>query len=121
METVTRRTTRITNVASRPATEEGKYNESWSLTEHPAQAGTQDQSAPVSGDGPALHAPPRPPAAPQAGAVEQPLPRDGGDGGRGGGRGGESGSGSSDRAGQGKRRDRLGGDSSRRLRRRWAP
>src|SRR6266576_2132532 len=88
METVTRRTTRIANVASRPAMEEGKYNESWSLAEHPAQTGTQDQSTPVSGDGLALYAASGPPAAPEAGAVEQSLPRDGGDGGGGGGGGG---------------------------------
>src|SRR5437867_6961583 len=70
--------------------EDLKYNESWSPAEYAAQAGTEDQSTPVSGDGSALYAAPGPPTAPQAGAAEQSLPRDGRDGGRGGGRGGES-------------------------------
>ena len=53
---------------------------------HPAQAGAEDQSTPLPGDGSALHAPARPPAAPQAGAAQQSLPRHGraGGGGRGG-------------------------------------
>src|SRR5690349_20655451 len=89
-------------------TEDPKYNESWSPAEHAAQARAEDQSSPVSGDGPALHAPPGPPAASQAGAVEQPLPRDGRDGGRGGGRGGGTRSRSRRRGRQGQRRDRLG-------------
>src|SRR5690348_9959407 len=99
-----------------PVTEDLKYNESWSPAEHAAQAGTQDQSTPLSGDGPALHAAPGPPAASQAGAVEQSLPRDGRNGGRGGGRGGGTRKRSSDRRRQRQRRDRLGGNSPRRLR-----
>ena len=56
-------------------------------SEHPAQAGAEDQSSPVPGDGSALHAAARPAAAPQAGAPQQSLPRHGRAGGRGGGRG----------------------------------
>src|ERR1051326_3773327 len=100
--------------------EDRKYNESWSPAEHAAQAGTQDQSTPVPGDGPALHAAPGPPAASQAGAVEQPLPRDGRNGGRGGGRGGGTRNRGGYRGRQGKRRDRLGRDSSRWIRC-WRP
>src|SRR5205085_4195302 len=118
METATSRSTLTIIIRGRPVMEVGKYNESWSPAEHAAQAGTEDQPSPVSGDGPALHAAPGPPAAPQAGAPQQSLPRDGRDGGRGGGRGGESRSRGNPRTRQSKRRDRLGGDSPRRLRRR---
>src|SRR5947208_313588 len=97
-------------------TEDLKYNESWPPAEHAAQAGTQDQSSPVPGDGPALHAAPRPPAASQARAVEQSLPRDGGDGGRGGGRGGGTRKRKRGGGRQGERRDRLGGDPPRWIR-----
>ena len=55
---------------------------------HAAPAGAEDQSTPLPGDGPALHAAPRPPAASQAGAPQQSLPRDGRT--RGGRRGGGS-------------------------------
>src|SRR5206468_10887576 len=90
MATATSRTAPSMSLRGRPATEAGKYNESGSPAKHAAQAGTEDQSTPVSGDGSALHAAPGSPAAPQAGAIEQSLPRDGRDGGRGGGGGGES-------------------------------
>ena len=52
-------------------------HESRAFPEHAAQAGAQDQSTPVSGDGSALHAAAGPAAAPQAGAAEQPVPRHG--------------------------------------------
>src|SRR5690242_19600735 len=94
---------RLSDPRRRTVTEDLKYNESWSPAEHAAQAGTQDQSTPVSGDGPALHAAPGPPAAPEAGAVEQSLPRDGRDGGRGRGRGGGARNRSGRRGRQGQR------------------
>src|SRR5690606_32481037 len=88
-----------------PAHEDG------SVSGYCAQAGDEDQSTPVPGDGSALHAPARPAAAPEAGIAEQPLPRDGG-GGRGGGDpGGQAGGGE-----EGRRGDRLGGDPAQRLR-----
>ena len=97
--------------------------------EHLAPAGAEDQSTPVPGDGPALHAAARPAAAPEAGAADQSVPRDdragrgrAGSGGRERGRGNERGRrprrSADDRAGarEGKRRDRLGRDPPRRLR-----
>jgi hypothetical protein len=57
------------------------------LPGHPAQAGDEDQSTPVPGDGSAVHAPARPAAAHQAGDAEQSVPRPGGAAGRRGGDG----------------------------------
>ena len=45
------------------------------LPEPAAQAGDEDQPSPLSGDGVALHAAARPPAAPQAGTGRKPVPR----------------------------------------------
>src|SRR5262249_6659833 len=62
-------------------------HESWTVPEHAAKAGAQDQSPPLPGDGPALHAAPGPSAASEARAPQQSLPRHGraGGGRRGGG------------------------------------
>ena len=48
-----------------------RRNESRTESDHAAQAGTEDQSAPLPGDGSAVHAPARPAAASQAGARDE--------------------------------------------------
>src|SRR5690606_17591817 len=78
-----------------------------------AQAGDEDQSTPVSGDGSVVYAPPRSAAASEAGASQQPFP---GDGGGGGGRGGSGAAAGEGKGEGGGRRDRLGGDPPERIR-----
>ena len=90
-----------------------------SLAAHQPAPGAAGQSAPVPGDGHAVHADDGPPAAPQAGAAGQSLPRAARAG------GGGPRSRSRRRAGEGaegeRGGDRLGGDPPQRLRGRRHP
>src|SRR5512138_1225956 len=83
-----------------------ELDEDWSLPGDTAQAGDEDQSTPVPGDGSPVHAAARPAAAYQAGNAEQPVPGPGGAAGHGRGDAGQ-GRAEGAREGEGAGRDRL--------------